>query len=40
MKFGICHLVVLDDESPFKEAFIAMCKILHLNYDVLVKCNY
>ena len=21
MKFGICHLVVLDDESPFKKIF-------------------
>ena len=25
MKFDLCHLVVLDDDTPFKGAFIAMC---------------
>ena len=35
MKFGMCHLVVLDDGTPFKGAFIAMCQTLNLNYDVL-----
>ena len=25
MKFGLCHLVVLDDGSPCKGSFIAMC---------------
>ena len=40
MKFGICHLVVLDDGSPFKGAFIAMCDALNLNYDVLAKRNH
>ena len=40
MKFGLCHLVVLDDGSPFKEAFIAMCNDLSLNYDVLGKHNH
>ena len=39
MKFGLCHLVVLDDGSPFKGSFIAMCKMLRLNYDVLAKRN-
>ena len=38
--FGICHLVVLDDGSPFKGFFIAMCDALNLNYDVLAKRNH
>ena len=40
VKFGLCHLVVLDDGSPFKGAFIAMCNALSLNYDVLMKRNH
>ena len=40
MKFGLCHLVVLDDGSPFKDAFIAMCDALNLNHDVLAKRNH
>ena len=40
MKFGLCHLVVLDDGSPLKGAFIAMCNALNLNYDVLAKRNH
>ena len=40
MKFGLCHLVVLDDGSPSKVAFIAMCDTLNLNYDVLAKRNH
>ena len=40
MKLGLCHLVVLDDGSPFKGAFIAMYDALNLNYDVLAKCNH
>ena len=40
MKFGLCHLVVLDDRSPFKGAFIAMCDALNLNHDVLAKLNH
>ena len=35
MKFGLCHLFVLDDGIPFKGAFIAMCQALNLNYDIL-----
>ena len=34
MKFGMCHLVVLDDGTPFEGAFIAMYQTLHLNYDI------
>ena len=40
MKFGLCHLVVLDDRSPLKGVFIVMCKSLRLNYDVLAKRNH
>ena len=40
MKFGLCHLAVLDDGSPFKGAFIAMCISLSLNHDVLAKRNH
>ena len=39
MKFGLCHLVVLDDGNPFKGSFIVMCDALNLNYDVLAKRN-
>ena len=35
MKFGLYHLVVLDDGTPFKGTFIAMCQALNLNYDIL-----
>ena len=40
LKFGLCHLVVLDDGNPFKCAFVAMCKALKLNYDILAKRNH
>ena len=40
MKFGVCHLVVLDDGTPFKGAFVNMCKALDLNYDILAKRNH
>ena len=40
MKFGLCHLVVLNDGNPFKCAFVAMCKSLKLNYDILAKRNH
>ena len=40
MKFGLCYLVVLDDGNPFKGAFVAMCKSLKSNYDVLAKHNH
>ena len=40
MKFGIFHLVVLDDGSPVTGAFIAICDALNLNYDVLAKRNH
>ena len=40
LKFGMCHLVVIDDSTPFKGAFVAMCQALNLNYDIVAKCNH
>ena len=40
MKFGLCPLVVIDDGTQFKGAFVAMCTALDLNYDILAKRNY
>ena len=40
MKFGLCHLVIIDDGTPFKGDFVAMCIALDLNYDILAKRNH
>ena len=40
MKFGLCQLVILDDDSPFKEDCIAMCEALNLNHNVRAKRNH
>ena len=40
MKFGLCHLVVINDGTPFKNAFVAMCTALDLNYEILAKRNH
>ena len=40
MKFGLCHLVVLDDGDSFKGVFVAMSKSLKLKYDILAKRNH
>ena len=40
MTVGFCYHVVLDDGSPLKGAFIAMCDALNLTYDVLAKRNH
>ena len=40
MKFGLCHLVVLDDGTPFKGDFITMCQALNLSYDIFAQCNH
>ena len=40
MKFGMCYLIVLDDGTPFKGAFFAMCQSLNLNYEILAKRNH
>ena len=40
LKFGMCHLVALDDFTTFKAVFIAVCEALNLNHDFLVKLNH
>ena len=40
LKFGIYHLVILDDSSPFKGVFSATCKTLNINFDILSKINH
>ena len=40
MKFGLCHLVVIDNVIQFKRVFVAMCKVLKPNYDILAKRNH
>ena len=40
LKFGLCYFVVLDDCTPFKGAFIAMCEALYLIHDILANRNY
>ena len=40
MKFGLYHLVVIDDGTPFKGDSVAMCTALELNYDILTKRNH
>ena len=39
MRFDLCYLVVLDNGTPFKGSFIAMCEALNLNNNVLAKRN-
>lgn len=31
IRFGLYHLVVLDDDNPFKGSFNTMCQVLLLN---------
>ena len=40
LKFCLCYIFFLDDSTPFKEDFIAMCEALNLNHDVLAKRNH
>ena len=40
LKFGIYHLVILDDDSPFKDVFSTICKALNINFDILAKINH
>ena len=35
-----CHIITLNDGSPFKGVFTVMCKALNINYDVLSKRNH
>ena len=40
LQFGIYHLIIIDDGSPFKFTFIAMNKSLNINHDTLAKRNH
>ena len=40
MKFGMCHLTVIDNGTPFKGEFIAMREVLNLNHDFPTKRNH
>ena len=40
LKLGVCHLVILDDGSPFKGLFLTICKPLNVNYDILAKRDH
>ena len=40
LKFGLCHLVVLDNGIHFKGSFIAMCEDLNLNHDIFAMRNH
>ena len=37
LKFGLCHLIVLNDGTPLKEYFPVMCTALNLDYASLSK---
>ena len=40
LSFGMCSVVVADDESPFKGAFTAMCLALKINVWCLSRGNH
>ena len=40
LKLDICHLVILDDGSPFRGVITEMCRSSHINYDVLAIRNH
>ena len=40
LKFGIYHFLIIDDDSLFKGAFIAMGKSFNINHDNLAKRNH
>ena len=40
MKFGIFHLVVIDDGTPFKGICIAMCDCLQVKYKMVAKRSH
>ena len=40
LKYDVCYLVVIDNNTPFKGSFDAMCQALNLNFDVLAKRNH
>ena len=40
LKSSICHLVILDDDIPFKGVLSTMCKTLNIYYNILAKRNH
>ena len=40
MKYGLYHLVVIDNINSCKGVYAAMCKVLDLNYDILANHNH
>ena len=38
MKCKLYHLVIIDINNSFKDASIAMCKIIHHYFDIITKC--
>ena len=38
--FGLCHLAAIDDGTPFKSVFPAMCDCLTINHEVVTKRNH
>ena len=40
MRFDVYHFIILDDGSIFKDLFVAICKALVLDYDIVTKRNY
>ena len=38
--FGLCHLAAIDDGTPFKSIFPAMCDCLTINHEVVTKRNH
>lgn len=39
-KFGLYYLIALNDDTPYKEAFITMYQTLKLNYNIVSKDNH
>ena len=40
LKFGIYHVVVMDDGTQFKGSFVLACDALHLKYECVTKRNH
>ena len=37
LKFDMCHLIIINDGTPFKTAFVEICQALNIEYDILSK---
>ena len=40
MKFGLYHLVIMDDGTSLKFSIVSICKTLDLNYDARANRNH